>query len=70
MHPSRLRCDLTGEPAWFDSQGQRHRLARKDAALLALLSLEGAQTRDHLATLLWPDVPLHGAHANLRQRLH
>ena len=70
VHSSTLRCDLTGEPAWFDSQGQRHRLARKDAALLALLSLEGAQTRDHLATLLWPDVPLHGAHANLRQRLH
>ena len=70
MHSSPLRCDLTGEPAWLDSQGQRHRLARKDAAPLALLSLEGAQTRDHLATLLWPDVPLHGAHANLRQRLH
>ena len=45
-------------------------LARKDAALLALLALEPEPSRDRIAAWLWPEVPLAGAQLNLRQRLH
>lgn len=44
-------------------------LSRKDAALFAVLALEGPQSRERLAALLWPDVPSARATSNLRQRL-
>ncbi|HEY6512963.1 MAG TPA: AAA family ATPase [Burkholderiaceae bacterium] len=46
-----------------------HPLQPKDAALLALLALEGARARAKVASLLWPDAAPKGAHNNLRQRL-
>ena len=45
------------------------RLERKQAALLAWLSIEGATPRARLAGLLWPDTTESGARANLRQCL-
>ncbi|MEN9629799.1 MAG: hypothetical protein RJA10_3027, partial [Pseudomonadota bacterium] len=64
---------LLGAPRW---RSPRHAgrapaaLARKDAALLALLALQPEPSRDRIAAWLWPDVPLAGAQLNLRQRLH
>ncbi len=45
------------------------RLERKQAALLAWLSIEGPTPRSRLAGLLWPDVPEARSRANLRQCL-
>jgi DNA-binding SARP family transcriptional activator len=47
-----------------------HALERKDAALLALLALEGVTDRERAASLLWPEAESSRARANLRQRLH
>ncbi len=68
--PVPLKLELLGEPAWRDARGVRRPLSRKDAALLALLMLEGALTRGRLAALLWPEALARAAQANLRQRLH
>ena len=65
-----LRLRLLGAPAWRDARDPAWRaLARKDAALLALLVLEGAQPRQRVAELLWSEVDAGRALANLRQRL-
>jgi DNA-binding SARP family transcriptional activator len=45
-------------------------LAPVDAALLALLALQGAQARQQAAALLWPDADAAGAATNLRQRIY
>jgi DNA-binding SARP family transcriptional activator len=45
-------------------------LSRHDAALLALLALEGPLQRRRAAALLWPDSDARHAALNLRQRLH
>lgn len=61
---------LLGLPCWHRAtpeDGQA--LSRKDAALFAVLALDGPQQRDRLAALLWPDVPGSRASSNLRQRL-
>lgn len=42
---------------------------RKAMAVLALLALDGALTRERLATLLWPDVDASAARRNLRREL-
>ena len=44
-------------------------LSPKDAALLALVALDGPVTPDHATALLWPDVERRKADTNLRQRL-
>lgn len=49
--------------------GRTLTLERKDAALLALVAVEGPQARSHAAALLWPDVDTVKARRNLRQRL-
>jgi DNA-binding SARP family transcriptional activator len=46
-----------------------HALERKDAALLALLAIDGPAPRARIAALLWPDVDDDKARNNLRQRL-
>ncbi len=46
-----------------------HLLERKDAALLAMLALDGPTARPRLAALLWPEVSAQAARGNLRQRL-
>ena len=59
---------LLGEPV-ASSDGVERTLARKDAALLAYLTLAGAASRSKLAGLLWPEAGEAGARANLRQLL-
>jgi DNA-binding SARP family transcriptional activator len=61
---------LLGTPRWRAPHRPDTPLVRKDAALLALLSLEAEPSRDRIAAWLWPEVPLAGAQLNLRQRLH
>lgn len=44
-------------------------LARKDAALLALLAIDGPMPRSRVAALLWPEAGPQAARNSLRQRL-
>jgi DNA-binding SARP family transcriptional activator len=67
--PSFLRLHLLGTPSLGRAGGELHALERKDAALLALLALEGARGRDELAALLWPEAPARAAAGSLRQRI-
>lgn len=60
---------LLGAPAVVLTDGKRLSLERHDAALLALLVLDGPQARQDIATLLWPAVPQAKALTSLRQRL-
>jgi DNA-binding SARP family transcriptional activator len=64
-----LQVLLLGRPR-LDVDGRVCALERKDAALLALLALDGPTARVRVALLLWPDRGEAGARANLRQRLH
>jgi len=61
---------LLGEPRLVLAGGAAHALERKDAALLALLVVDGSTPRARAAALLWPDVDAESARNNLRQRLH
>ncbi len=63
------RIELLGLPRLILSQGPPHVLERRDAALLALLTLEGATLRARASALLWPDLNEKAARGNLRQRL-
>ncbi len=48
--------------------GQPQTLSRKDAALLAVLALDGSAARDSLARMLWPGPDIGRSRASLRQR--
>ena len=63
------RLRLLAVPALVLPAGAQCALERKDAALLALLALEGPLTRARAATLLWPEAEPQKARNNLRQRL-
>jgi DNA-binding SARP family transcriptional activator/tetratricopeptide (TPR) repeat protein len=63
------RVVLLGEPAIVPATGPVLKLEAHDAALFALLALQGVHARDEMAQLLWPEVPRAKALANLRQRL-
>ena len=64
-----VRVCLLGQPrlAWDD--GRSKPLERRDAALLALLALDGAVPRARAAALVWPNGDAERARNNLRQRL-
>lgn len=64
-----LRLRLLGQPALLTAADSASPLSPKDAALLAVLALEGAQAREHLAAWLWPDKPPAKRLDSLRQRL-
>lgn len=64
-----LRFRLLGVPHWHLSTGLSQPLSRKDAALVAILALDGPQARAVLSARLWPDVTEDRAAANLRQRV-
>lgn len=64
-----VQLRLLGEAAVVLPDGKLHELERHDAALLALLALEGPQARAALARLLWPDAAPPKAMSSLRQRL-
>jgi DNA-binding SARP family transcriptional activator len=61
------RLDLLRRPRLL-SGGSEHVLSRKDAALLAIVALDGSAARDVIAAMLWPDAPGERARSNLRQR--
>lgn len=63
-----LRVQLLGPPQWRSPDGPVHRLSIKDAALIAVLALDGPQHRDRLTSLLWPDTSPASAGNSLRQR--
>ncbi|BDI07494.1 AAA family ATPase [Sphaerotilus microaerophilus] len=65
----RIHLKLLAAPRLELPGGAAQRLAPKDAALLALLALDGATQRSHAAALLWPLVDTDTARSNLRQRL-
>lgn len=60
---------LLGVCEWHSAAG-RDGLSAKDAALIALLALDGPQARLELCQLMWPDSTPHKGHANLRSRAH
>lgn len=60
---------LHGSAQLLTAAGARVALERKQALLLAYLSIEGPTPRGKIARLLWPDAPEARARGNLRQRL-
>lgn len=64
---AQVRLDLLRRPC-LNAGGSELPLSRKDAALLAVIALDGSAMRDVLATMLWPQVGPSRARANLRQR--
>jgi DNA-binding SARP family transcriptional activator len=61
--------ELLDAPSLRSVRGARVPLERKDAALLALLALDGPRPRAEAAALLWPDADAAHARNSLRQRL-
>lgn len=59
---------LLRQPRLQGPGGEVLALSRKDAALLAVLALDGTAARDILAAQLWPAVDTARARASLRQR--
>ena len=53
-HAQSVRIQLLGVPSLRLSGRPVHVLERRDAALLALLALEGPSLRSRVALLLWP----------------
>lgn len=45
-------------------------LERRDAAMLALLAIQGPTARARVTALLWPDEPPHDVRGRLRQRIY
>jgi DNA-binding SARP family transcriptional activator len=60
---------LLAVPALVRGDGVLIALERKDAALLALLAIDGPTSRSRAAALLWPDAESRKARNSLRQRL-
>jgi DNA-binding SARP family transcriptional activator len=60
---------LLGPPRWRGAAHAPQVLSRKDGALLALVALGEAPSREQVASMLWPDVPAKTRQASLRQRL-
>lgn len=63
------RVELLGTPGLIGVDGRRTGLERKAAALLALVAVDGTQTRARLAAMLWPEATAAAARNSLRQRL-
>src|SRR5882672_4343081 len=64
-----VRLHLLGSPKLALANGRELALERKDAALLALLVLDGPTARAQAAAMVWPDVDDNRARNSLRQRL-
>lgn len=67
--PSVVRLQLLDTARWQLGGQPARSLARKDAALLAVLAIDGPTLRSRAATLLWPDAGVDGARNSLRQRV-
>ena len=64
-----IHLRLLAVPALVPGNGTPLALERKDAALLALLAVDGPMPRARAAALLWPDAEPQKARNSLRQRL-
>ena len=64
-----VRICLLNAPSLSRADGALHVLERKEAALIALLALDGPTQRSRVAARLWPDASESQARNNLRQRL-
>jgi DNA-binding SARP family transcriptional activator len=64
-----IHLRLLAVPALLRGDGVLLPLERKDAALLAMLAVDGPTPRPRVAALLWPDAEPKKARNNLRQRL-
>lgn len=64
-----VQLRLLGQPRLTATDGTDRPLERRDAALLAMLALDGPQPRALLARWLWPDGDEIKSQRNLRQRL-
>ena len=64
-----LLLDLLGVPHWHAEAGVREPLSAQDAALFALLALDGPQGRDVLAGRIWPEATQQQAANNLRKHV-
>lgn len=64
-----MRVELIGPTRVATPDGRTIALDRANAALLALLALDGSVERRRLIALLWPDKDPKNGHNNLRQRL-
>jgi DNA-binding SARP family transcriptional activator len=64
-----LAVQLLHTPQLLVAGAAAHALERKDAALLAMLALDGPWPAERAAALFWPDSPERQARTNLRQRL-
>ncbi len=66
----RWRLVLLGLPRLTrDDPASSLRLSTKDAALLAVVALDGPVAAEHVAALIWPAVDARKADTSLRQRL-
>jgi DNA-binding SARP family transcriptional activator/tetratricopeptide (TPR) repeat protein len=65
----KVRLRLLGAPQLLTGGAGTYVLERRDAALLALLAIEGPMPRNRAAALLWADLEPKQARGNLRQRL-
>jgi hypothetical protein len=64
------RLHLLGLPCLERTQSRATvRLSPKDAALLAVVALDGPIAAEHVAAMIWPAAHRKGADTNLRQRL-
>jgi DNA-binding SARP family transcriptional activator len=67
--PPRVRLFLLQQPGLQVGDQNHTTLAPKDAAMLAILAIEGSMARNRMASWLWPNTRMPQARANLRQRL-
>jgi DNA-binding SARP family transcriptional activator len=65
----RVRVRLTGAPQLVFGDGPAHELERREAALLALIAIEGPTPRSKAAALLWADADTDRQRSSLRQRI-
>jgi DNA-binding SARP family transcriptional activator len=66
----RWRLQLCGLPQALSGTGDEAVvLERRDAAMLALLAIEGPTARSRVSELLWPDEALEAVRGRLRQRI-
>jgi DNA-binding SARP family transcriptional activator len=69
LAPDTLQLQLLGAPCWRRAGKEAQPLAARDAALLALLALDGAQPRERIGAWLWPAASPRQLGVSLRQRL-
>lgn len=66
--PVPIRIHLTRQPRLIAADGVAVPLSRKDAALLAILAVDEAASKDRIAAMLWPREHRQSSLLNLRQR--